>query len=917
MADLGRLGGLAEPGELGEMGNLGGKGANLVRLRDAGFPVPRFVVLPVSEYRAFVEAHGLDAVIADAMTADAAAYDAREASVRIRAAFRRPLRPDQRERVVAAIGDLAGRPVAVRSSATAEDLPEASFAGQQDTFLQVDGLQGILDSVVECWSSLWTERAITYRARNGVGVEGLGLAVVVQEMVDAQASGVVFTADPLTGLRDRVVVDAVAGFGEQLVSGLVTPDHFEVEGATVVARTVQGEAPVLSDAQLLDLVAMSRRVADAFGAPQDIEFTRVGDDLALVQSRAITSLYPLPDGPRDAIYVSFGAVQGVLTPLTPLGRDVIRHLLGGVLHAFGPPERRPDQRTGHRSEQRPRQFGTSQAMTQPAMTQPAAFLVPAGERLWVRADRIVTGPARALALKALPIAEPVAAAIIASLVDEPAFAPRAGTRARLRLARGAAWPLARALPAVARNLTDPDAARARFIAVAEGHIDRLAAALDDVAATADPAARLTARVDVLRNALARAFGGLLRHFAPVMGPSLLMLLRLRALAVQTGLPDADALALTILRSLPDNVTTQMDLALFAASRRIAADPASVAALAADPAEVAAAYRGATLPPVAADALREFLDLYGMRGVAEIDVGSPRWRERPDQVIRTIQTYLHDADHAASYEEGRRAAAEAIERLAGALPPAKAAQVRFLGGRLRGLFGVRETPKFMLVRGLGLAREALSASGRDLVTAGRLDAADDVFFLSLDELRTAFTTDHRGVVAQRKALREREARRGRVPVVLVGDGRTFYSAPAGGTRSGAVAGTGRSDGEGAERRGPVGDRFARGGSGGDLIGTGVSPGVVTAAVRVVDDPATAELQPGEIMVCRGTDPAWTPLFLTAGGLITEVGGLMTHGSVVAREYGLPAVVGVAQATVLLTTGEVVTLDGSSGAVRRAT
>ncbi|GMA39612.1 PEP/pyruvate-binding domain-containing protein [Mobilicoccus caccae] len=831
--------------------DVGGKGANLIRLRDAGVPVPPFVVVPVEEYHEFVRVHGLDAVITEALGAGGAAA----ASALIRQAFRRPMSGEQRARLTDVVGDLAAAPVAVRSSATAEDLPEASFAGQQDTFLEVAGIDQILEKVIECWSSLWTERAITYRARNDVPLEGLGLAVVIQEQVAAEASGVVFTADPLTGRRDRVVVDAVRGLGEALVSGQVTPDHYEVEGPVVVERAVQGEAPVLSEAQLLALVRLCRRVATDFGAPQDIEFTCVGDELQIVQSRAITSLYPTPEGPREAVYISVGAIQGVLAPLTPLGREILTIFAAGAATVFG-------HTVDHRTN---------------------PFVQAAGERLWVRVDRLLTGPARRLVLRILPIGDPVAATIVRTLADEPAYAPRRERSSLVGVGRSAAGAVLPRLPRIGRNLRDPEAARARFLAVVE---DYVAAVREDFAAAgavSDPADRLRARLDVVEGRMSRALAVMFSEFLPVMGPSVLMLVRLRALAARTGLVDADALALTVLRSLPDNVTTEMDLALYAASRRIAGDPESVRAMTGEPGERAAAYRAGELPAVVTAVLGEFLDRYGMRGVAEIDVGAPRWREHPEQVVRTVQTYLGDVDHAASYEQGRRAAAEAIERLAAASSPVRAAQIRFLAGRLRGLFGLRETPKFTLVRTLGLVRTALAESGADLVAAGRLDAADDVFFLRVDELRTAFDVDHRGLVGERRAAREREGRRGQLPVVLLGDGRAFSSAPGSGDA--------------------------------DLVGTGVSPGVVTAAVRVVDDPASAGLLPGEILVCRGTDPAWTPLFLTAGGLVTEVGGLMTHGSVVAREYGLPAVVGVGRATERLRTGEVITVHGSSGEIMR--
>lgn len=850
-----------------DLGTLGGKGANLVRLREAGFPVPPFVVLGTQEYRSFVAAHGLDAVIAQAL----ATSDADAASETIRAAFRRPLPADQREHITAAVAHLVGRPVAVRSSATAEDLPEASFAGQQDTFLDVRGLDAILDAVVECWSSLWTERAIAYRARNGVPTEAVALAVVVQELVDAEAAGVLFTADPLTGHRGRTVVDAVFGLGEQLVSGQVDPDHFEVAtpvspgdpvpAGTILERTVHGGRPTLSDAQLRALTALGTRVANHFGSPQDIEWTRVGDDLQLVQTRPITSLFPLPasDGAELPLWLSIGGFQGMLDPITPLGRDALGRILASGARLFS---------------------DSVDPLDNP-------YLKDAAERLWVRFDRVLRlGFGRPIATKILPIGDPAAAGIVARLGEEPAFAP-GPTGATAHAARVPAIAAGIVVPRAARTMVNPDATIARLNAEADAMVAELAARLDAADAVALPHLRLAARHRAMAASLDRSLTRLLPVFAPVMMPSVLMLHRLRVLAAHTGLPDADALALGVQRSLPGNVTIEMDLALVEVAHAIRADAPSRTAIAdTDPAAVAASYLAGGLPPVAQRAIDGFLDRYGMRGVAEIDLGAPRWRELPEGVVRTIATYLalpdEDAPDAA-HARGVREAEAAIERVVQALSPIEGRQFRFIADRLRRTFGARETPKFTLVKQLGLVRTALLASGRDLVDAGVLDAPDDVFFLHDAELSGAFgRRDLRERVAERRAARERELRRTRIPVVLVGDGRTFYE-------------------------GVGGDPNA------DLSGTGVSPGVVEGAVRVVADPRTSGLLPGEILVCRGTDPAWTPLFLTASGLITEVGGLMTHGSVVAREYGLPAVVGVGGATERLATGQRIRLDGTAGTI----
>lgn len=581
------------------MPSLGGKGAGLTRLREAGFAVPPFVVVPVAEYHAFVADHDLAGVIDAAL---AAGESDAETSARIRAAFEVTPCGEQRARLTDLIGDLANSAVAVRSSATAEDLPEASFAGQQDTFLDVRGLEGMLAAIVRCWSSLWTERAIAYRRRNDVPNSGLGVAVVVQETVAAEVSGVVFTADPLTGRRDRLVVDSVAGPGEELVSGRVTPDHDEIDADGTVRRTPAGPVPVLTREVLDDLAATCRRVAATFGSPQDIEFTVVGSRIALVQSRPITSLYPVPEGPSEAWYLGLGSVQGMLEPLTPLGRDLLAGFAAGAATLFG---RQVDPRTN-------------------------PFVVSAGERLWLRLDRLLAGAARPIVERVLPVADPLAAAIVAALSEERAASEQAAGVAgeepadgasRREVASLAARVVVPRVPDVVRNLARPERARARLATRAEEFVDEVGAGLGAAARVEDPRARLAARLQVIDGTVSRGLAVMFPAFLPVIGPCLAMLTRLRALAARTGLDEAEALALSVIRAVPGNVTTQMDLALDAASRRIAADPVSRAAFAGDPADVAAEYRAGRLPAVSAEALTTFLGAYGMRGSPRSTRGS--------------------------------------------------------------------------------------------------------------------------------------------------------------------------------------------------------------------------------------------------------------------------------------------------------
>lgn len=872
--------------------NSGGKALNLVRLTRAGFSVPPGVIVTTDGYRAFVAANGLDAVIAARTQgldpADAAGLET--ASQSIRAAFRAgSLPPDLARELHEVANAWAHVPLAVRSSATAEDLTDASFAGQQDTFLNVLGLEPLLAAVVECWSSLWTARAIDYRLRNAVDGASASVAVVVQELVASEVSGVMFTANPLTGHRGQTTIDATPGLGEALVSGQVEPDHWVVDTASgTIVEAVRGSKAVrtvavpgggvttaasedrqglcLTDDQARSLTRLGARIQAEYGVPQDIEWALADGRLRVLQSRAITSLYPLPSDDPRSMWFSFGAFQGLLAPITPLGRDVLRLLVSRAAEIFGYPDVRPDD---------------------------IAILHSAGERFWIRIDGVLRHPIAGPKIlpRVLAMVEPGTLSIVRRLAAEPAFAP---TSSRPGLPVRLATSFLRSMPGrLARSLRRPARTREAFERFVENEVTDVARAARAVDALGTPAARCAGRVRLVRSLGSLPLRRVLPEFAPIMAPGVIMMGALMDLGRTIGGEKGRALAAVCLRALPGNVTTAMDLALWRTSREIAADGPSRAAFVGTGADVLARrYLEGALPDVAQRSLGSFLATYGMRGLGELDLGTPRWRERPSDVITMLQGYLAIDDPAkapdALFDAAERDAAAALEQLlalAAENDPLgiRRRQVRFLVSRLRGIFGARETPKFTIIRIFGILRAGLLATGRDLVEAGRLDAPEDVAYLHLDELAAAFSSgiDLRALVVERTAVRERELRRRQVPLVIVGDGRTFL--------------TGISDVPGS------------------ITGSPVSPGVVTGRVRVVRDPTAAALEPGEIMVCPGTDPSWTPLFLTAAGLVTEVGGMMTHGSVVAREYGIPAVVGVPDATTRLVTGQLIRLDGSTGLI----
>jgi rifampicin phosphotransferase len=870
---------------------VGGKGANLARLARRGFSVPGGFMISTHAYQHFTrDLHGwLGAQIQQTQTDDPDALE--KVSDLIRTRFRQTEIPAEMAAAICDVYVELGRPpVAVRSSATAEDLPDLSFAGQQDTFLNIIGEEALLHAVRECWSSLWTARAIGYRSRNAIDHAGVALAVVVQEMVQSEVSGVLFTADPLSGRRTETVIDATWGLGEALVSGLVEPDHYVVQTETgrilekrlgakaTVIRGVAGGGTItesagaagdqaLPDEAIQELARLGKAVADEYAAPQDIEWAFTSGRLYLLQSRPITSLYPLPrrkdaDGLR--IYLSFGAIQGMLAPLTPLGQDSLRLAAAGGANLFG-----------YKAD----------------MKSQGVFNI-AGERIWIDLTNVLrNGLGRKFFTHILPIVDPGSGDALRSLFEDPRLAPTADGLSQATIER--VRPLAlRIGKRLLMGLLRPGQALHAVQATVED-------ALAQTRKAASSAQSLADAIALHERICTAAFALLIPTFMPRIAAGYLPLNLLHRLAtyltaIDPAIDGQTAMAFT--RALPHNVTTEMDLALWQLAQAIRQNEEATAVVKnGEAAQLAQRYLEGGLPQAAQQALQRFLDRYGMRGLAEIDFGRQRWREDPTPLIRTLQSYLTiDAPNMAPdavFQRGEEAAVDAIEQLAQAAQRqwgrAGGSLVRWLAWRVRTLAGLRESPKFTIIQLFGISRQVLLRQGEALVAAGILDRADDLFFLLLDELKVlsmGAPGDWRKLVARRRHTFERELRRQPIPRLLLSDGAAIYEG------MGAV--------EGVD---------------GVIVGSPVSAGVVEGRVRVVFDPSDANLQPGEILVCPGTDPAWTPLFLAAGGLVMEVGGLMTHGSVVAREYGIPAVVGVDRATQRLKTGQRVRVDGAMGQI----
>jgi pyruvate,water dikinase len=435
---------------------------------------------------------------------------------------------------------------------------------------------------------------------------------------------------------------------------------------------------------------------------------------------------------------------------------------------------------------------------------------------------------------------------------------------------------------VVRALARPAAARDRAARLAAGGLSR-----GEVPPDAAPAACLDAFTRLVLEGMPRIFPNVIPL---LIAGGLSNLAAMRLLGDLAGAPER----WVVTRALPHNPTTAMDLALWGLGERVRGDPAAERALAEEPAsELADRYRARALPRELQRELERFLDEYGHRAVAEIDLGLPRWSEDPAHILGVLSTYLRARDRTQAPDvQFARAQAEAealvaeLGRRAGRAGRFRGALVRFFLGRMRALFGQREAPKEHLVRLLARGRALLGPVGDHLARCGALDAPEDIFFVDLPEARAALGgADLRAQVAERRERYEFELRRRTVPRVLLSDGTVPTAPPPPGAAAGAA-----------------------------LRGAPASPGTVTASARVMLDPDDGRLGRGEVLVAPSTDPGWTPLFLAAGGLVMEMGGAMSHGAVVAREYGIPAVVGVADATARIASGRRVTVDGDAGEVR---
>ncbi|MDX8367673.1 phosphoenolpyruvate synthase [Cytobacillus sp. IB215665] len=851
---------------------VGGKGANLGELSKAGFLVPGGFCVTTSAYKEFIQTSPeMEQLLNQLNQLDINDLNSlRMLGEKIRCHIQGLAIPKEVEKEIILAWEKVGQDhfYAVRSSATAEDLPTASFAGQQDTHLNILGQGQLLDHIRKCWASLFTDRAIAYRVKNNFDHEHVYLSVVVQRMIKPDISGIMFTADPITGNRNVVSIDASFGLGEAIVSGIVSADLYKVKSGEIISKSisekkkaiiplVQGgtetkELPIekqkqqaLSDQIIIEAAELGKKIENHYGSPQDIEFCIVDEEIFIVQSRPITSLYPLPDLPQQPLRVllSFGHVQMMTDAMKPLGISVLRTIF------------------------------------------PKSFFEESGGRLFINPTLFLqTKLGRKIFPKALNSMDESISRAVEEFIHRPDFMKSPVMKKSIR-------PLLKHLRPIIKEVLlkifihDPSLARGHV----EDVMDRVVKIVRDDLHHKSGVIRLEA----VKNNLEQLIG----HVSKIMANPMTLMITARVLQKKLyQMTGSDYEFNQLTKSLPGNIMSEMGHEMGDLADLIRDLPEVEKYL--KSAQDDSFYEGLLMVKGGKSFLQSFeafIDKYGMRCPGEIDITRPRWRENPTLITSTIlgnKQNLKPNDHREKFKQGLKEVDEAKRRVLQqvgnrGLNKIKQKYMSRLIDVYRYMSGLREHHKHLVTIVLDECKQALLIEANEMVNKRILKKQEDIYFLTLDEIiEIANGTFEYNVAIFIKERKEQYAWHLTLnqPRVMTSEGEI-------------ITGTIRNG------------NFPEGA----LIGSPVSGGVVEGRARVVYKPEEANLNEGEILIANYTDPGWTPLFQTAKALVTEVGGLMTHGSVVAREYGLPAVVGVEDATIKIKDGQLIRLNGDEGYV----
>ena len=777
---------------------------------------------------------------------------------------------------------------AIRSSATAEDLPTASFAGQQDTYLNIIGKEAILKHISKCWASLFTDRAVIYRIQNGFDHRKVYLSVVVQKMVFPQVAGILFTADPITSNRKVLFIDASFGLGEAMVSGVVNADNYKVRNGKIIDKKISTKKlavyplkeggtkeqeikrekqnnQALTDEQILELERTGRQIEEHFGRPQDIEWCLVDGTsdsyrIYIVQSRPITTLFPIPEEndpsasaqgglpttqQENHVYVSVGHQQMMTDPMKPLG-----------LSFFLLTTRAPMRTAGGRL------FVDVTPMLASPVSRKTVIETTLGKSDPLIKDALITIVERGDFITSLP-------------EDKQ---PNSGNTNK-------------GLPDYQTQIEYDPAIVSDLITRTQTSIEELKQNIKTKSGS-DLFDFIVADVQELKKSLTDP-----QSFAVIMTAMNASFWINEKIEEWLGEKNA---ADTLSQSAPNNITSEMGIALLNVADIIRPYPEVIEYLSRRDGikddnflDVLVKLNGGQETK---DAISAFLNKYGMRCAGEIDITKPRWAEKPTTLVPLILSNIKNFEPGAGkqkFEQGRNEALqkekELLDRLK-QLPDGeqKAEETKQKINLVRNFIGYREYPKYSMVTRYFIYKRALLKEAGQLVEARVIHEKEDIYYLSFEELREV--VQHCGTSKPDYELINKRKDEYKLyenltpPRVITSDGEIIVGK--------------------YNRRNLPADA---------IVGLPVSSGVIEGRARVILKMEDADLEEGDILVTSFTDPSWTPLFVSLKGLVTEVGGLMTHGAVIAREYGLPAVVGVENATRLIKDGQRIRVNGTEGYV----
>ena len=832
---------------------VGGKALNLAMMNNHGINVPDAFVITSKAYDEYTNenetAKAIDEILNSEMPLE-------QQSQRIKSLFYvEKISKKLRDEIMANLDK--SKTYAVRSSATVEDLPDMSFAGQYSSYLNVS-CDDIIEKVCLCWQSLYNSRAIEYRKKYSI-YKDFSLCVVVQHMINSHVSGVVFTANPVTGIRDEIMINSAFGLGEAIVSGGVNPDTYRVQKSTgeIIETDIAVKEKMarykkkgieyisnpedlkntksLSPKNIQDIVNQAKIIEDYFGTPQDIEFAMdKNGEIFIVQSREITTLYPIDnlkqDGKLRAYLVASSVMLAIKEAFTPLGADVYSSMF-------------------------PTMITIMTAQKKPLSDD---FVRYQGGRIlldlsYLLSNKLVAKQlGKAFSANDLPLKD-----TMAYLLEKhgKTFA-RQGIKFKIPFGFVKyGVELLKNMKEVRKVPTDQKNNAVKILG--EQYFN-------DMKKKAQEVSSIEKGLDFCKKGLIDVFRLTQKQAMYAIAVSSYPKIEKTVKKLFGDRFNLDPLAY----AFPDDFTVEMGLMLNKIAKYLDENKLQ--------------------PSTDNEKVKEFMDIYGCRANVELDIGYERWSENPKYILDLIKSYMDKKmykrnindiyDKAKQAEDLTQEIYDAVKLIKGE----KAAnRIKRKIKDYRIAAGMREYPKFNIIQGLAIMRDVMIKQGEVLKQKDLIADAKDVFFIGKKDLLN--NCDYKSIIAKNKEMYEREMKRSSIPRIVLNTGETFYSA----RRTDNNANT--------------------------LRGIPLSPGIYKGKIKIVIDPNDANLKEGEIMVTESTNPAWTPLFMAAKGLIMEYGGPLSHGGIVAREYGIPSVVGISSVTKIFKDGQLVRVNGDSGIV----